>query len=125
VHQLPGPREFRTDEKWPDELGQLFNEGVTCFAAGAFTASSMISRKLLMVCACNEGDTDGKSFASYVNFITHNVLNYPKARDAIDKIRDIGNDANHDVAFVNEGDARLSLQIVYYMLNSIYSLPSS
>jgi len=78
-----------------------------------------------MVCACNEGDTDGKSFASYVNFITHNVLNYPKARDAIDKIRDIGNDANHDVAFVNEGDARLSLQIVYYMLNSIYSLPSS
>jgi len=107
------------------EISRLFEEAVTCFAAGAYTASSMVSRKVLMVCACKEGDTDGKSFVSYVDYITKNVLSYPKARDAIDRIRSIGNDANHDVAFVDESDARLALRTVHYMLILIYSVPLS
>jgi hypothetical protein len=61
----------------------------------------------------------------YVTYITNTVLTFPKAKDSIDKIRDIGNDANHDVAFVAPDDARRAMQIVTYMLNTIYSLPAS
>ena len=60
-----------------------------------------------------------------MDYITDTVLTFPKARDAIKKIKDIGNVANHDIAFVAEADARRAMQIVTYMLSAIYSLPSS
>ena len=85
----------------------------------------MVCRKLLMATACENGDDDGKKFVQYVDYITDKVLTFPKARDAIKKIKDVGNEANHEIAFVAEVDARRSMQIVTYMLNTIYSLPSS
>jgi hypothetical protein len=122
--QHPAPRDFHAGENWPAELAQLYEEGAKSFAAGAYTASSMLSRKILMVCACERGDSDGKKFVEYVDFITQTVLSFAPARTAIDAIRTIGNDANHDVAFVTQDDARRALSIVTYMLNTIYSLPS-
>ena len=125
VLQIPEAREFKSDDGWPPELGQLFDEGAKAFAAGAYTAAAMVVRKVLMVCACQEGATDGEPFAKYVDHITTNVLSYPKAKDAIDKIRTIGNDANHAVRFVTREDAHRALSIVTYMLNAMYSLPSA
>jgi len=85
----------------------------------------MACRKLLMVCACLEGAKDGQAFTYYVDYVTNGVLNFPKAKTAIDKIRGIGNEANHSVAFVSKEDAHAALSIVSYMLNTLYSLPSS
>ena len=53
------------------------------------------------------------------------MLTFPKAKDSIDKIRTIGNEANHTIRFVNREDARRAQSIITYMLNTIYSLPSS
>lgn len=125
VSQLPEAREFQVGERWPPELEQLFEEAAKAYAAGAFTASAMVSRKILMACACHEGDTDGKKFVDYVDYITNKVLTFPKAKDSIDKIRGIGNEANHKVFFVGRDDARRALSIVSYMLATIYSLPSA
>lgn len=125
MSQVPQACELRPDPKWPDDLRRLFEEASRAFTAGACTASAMASRKLLMTCACHEGDTDGKKFVEYVDYITGRVLNFPKARSAIDKIRKIGNEANHEIAFVSREDAKLALEIVSYMLNTIYSLPSA
>jgi hypothetical protein len=125
VQQLPEAREFQIGENWPPDLGQLFEEAAKAYAAGAYTASAMVCRKVLMACACQEGADDGKPFASYVDYITSEVLTYPKAKDAIDKIRHIGNDANHKVQFVPRDHAKRALSIVNYMLNTIYSLPSA
>src|ERR1019366_8042315 len=105
VCQLPEAREFKPGEKWPPELEQLFEESAKAYAAGAFTASAMVSRKILMACACHEGDTDGKPFVAYVDYITNTVLTFPKAKDSIDKIRGIGNEANHKIRFVSRDDA--------------------
>lgn len=83
----------------------------------------MICRKILMVCACHKGAGENKSFASYVDYITTTVLQYPDAVRAINAIRDIGNDANHEVKMVGADDAKRSMKIVTYMLNTIYSFP--
>ncbi len=123
--QFPEYREFQSDEKWPEELRKLFEESAMAFAAGAYTASSMVSRKILMVCACHEGDEEGKKFVQYVDFITDRVLVFPRAKDAIKRIKDIGNDANHEVCFVSREDAERALSIVRYMLTTVYSLPSA
>lgn len=122
--QWPMPKEYSPSKEWPEDLRRLFEEAALAFAGGAHTAVSMVCRKLLMVCACLEGDSDGKSFLNYVDFITKNVLSFPKAKTAIDKIRAIGNDANHDVAFVSAADAMTSLNIVKSLLDAIYKLPA-
>jgi hypothetical protein len=85
----------------------------------------MLCRKALMVCAVAEGAADGAHFVTYVDYIATNILSFPKARSAIDAIRSIGNDANHDVAFVTEADANRSMVIVRYMLDTIYSFPAA
>jgi len=104
---------------------RLFDEAAKAYAAGAYTATAMLCRKILMACACHEGDKDGKAFTDYVTYITGTVLTFPKAKDAIDKIRGIGNEANHNVKFVSRDDAKKAMQIATYMLTTIYSLPSA
>lgn len=123
--QLPIARDFHSGADWPTELSNLYDEAAKAYAAGAYTAATMVCRKILMACACEKGASDGDTFAKYVDFITNNILTYPAARASIDAIRAIGNEANHHVQFVNQADAKRAMKIVTYMLNTIYSLPSS
>lgn len=121
--QVPIARTFHSSSEWPVALATLYDEAAKAHAAGAYTATSMVCRKILMACACDKGDTDGKHFGPYVDYITQQVLTYPAAKSAIDAIRTIGNEANHNVQIVNEPDATRAMKIVTYMLNTIYSLP--
>ena len=123
--QYPEYCEFQPGANWPTDLTTLFEEATKSFSASAYTSTTMVCRKILMVCACHEGAAEGLSFVKYVDYIVDNVLPLPKARDSIDAIRKIGNDANHGVAFVSRDDARRALSIVTYLLNSVYSLPES
>lgn len=125
IAQLPQASEFVAGDKWPPELKALFQEANKAYAAGAFTASAMVSRKVLMACACAHGEEDGKPFGHYVKIITEKILAFPAAKSSIGKIRDIGNDANHHVGFVDRDSAKRALSIISYMLNTIYSLPSA
>lgn len=122
---LPTAREFRSASDWPTDLASLYDEAAKAYAAGANTAAVMVCRKLLMACACNKGEKDDKTFAAYVDYITTSVLTYPDAKNAIDAIRTIGNEANHEVKIVNPADATRAMKIVTYMLNTIYSLPAA
>ncbi len=121
----PASREYVSNPSWPLDLSRLFDEAAGCYSASAFTASAMTSRKVLMACACHEGDKDGETFGHYVDFITKNVLNFERAKASIDAIRKIGNDGNHKIEFVNKEDAKRALNIVQYLLNTIYSLPKA
>lgn len=123
--QLPISRTFVAHDSWPPELAALYEEAAKSYSASAFTAAVMVCRKLLMACACHEGDADGKTFAQYVDFVTGTVLTFPRAKASLDAIRSIGNDANHNVAFVNQADAERAMKIVTYMLDTIYSLPTA
>lgn len=123
--QLPIAREFHAGSDWPTNLSSLYDEAAKAYSAGAYTASTMVCRKLLMACACDKGEADGKPFAAYVDHLTTNVLNYPAAKAAIDAIRLIGNEANHEVKIVNQADATRAMKIVTYMLATIYSLPAA
>lgn len=123
--QIPMTKEFNVGKNWPTTLADLYEEAAKAYSAGAYTATSMVCRKLLMVCACDNGAKEDEKFVAYVNHITTQVLSFPKAKAAIDAIRDIGNEANHDLKFVAPADAKRALEIITYMLNTIYSLPSS
>lgn len=123
--QFPEYARFHAGKNWPAELERLYEEASRSFTAGAYTSTTMVARKILMVCACSEGAAEGLSFVKYVDYILDNVLPLPKAKSSIDSIRTIGNDANHSVAFVSRDDAIRAMSIVTYLLNSVYSLPQS
>lgn len=123
--QAPPGQPMKPGDRWPAEMARLFTESAAAFGAGAFTASAMASRKILMACACREGAKEGGTFKGYVEYITTSVLPFPRAAAAISKIKDIGNDANHDLEFVTHDDAKTALGIVTYLLNTIYSFPTA
>jgi Domain of unknown function (DUF4145) len=123
--QIPVAREFHCGANWPPELARLFDEAAIAYTAGAFTASGMASRKVLMACACQEGDDEGKKFVQYVDYLLDKVIQIPKAKTAIAAIKNIGNDANHKLDFLNQDQAKRSLQIVTYLLTALYSLPAA
>jgi hypothetical protein len=124
IAQFPIARHYHAHPSWPADLATLYDEAAKSYSAGAFTATTMVCRKILMVCASHEGDTTSKNFQGNVEFITNNVLNFPKAKAAIDAIRTIGNEANHEIQFIAEPDAKRAMDIVTYMLNTIYALPA-
>jgi hypothetical protein len=125
IQQHPIAKLYFADAKWPSDLAQLFNEAASALSAGANTAAAMVCRKILMAVACKEGDTDGKGFAEYVDFIVTNVVPIATAKAAIDRIRQIGNEANHNITFVSEPDARRAIEIARYVLNAAYALPAA
>lgn len=122
--QLPVPRTYHASNGWPNDLAALYEEAAKSYSAGAFTASAMLCRKLLMECACHEGDKEGRAFTDYVDFIIEKVLTMPKAKATIEAIRTIGNEANHKVQFVAEPDAKKAMDIATYLLRSVYSIPA-
>src|SRR2546426_484377 len=72
-----------------------------------------------------QGHKDGQSFAHYVDYITANVLTYAKTKASIDQIRQIGNDANHDITFVTQPDAEKAMRIITYLLDTLYAFPQA
>jgi hypothetical protein len=85
----------------------------------------MVCRKILMNAACHEGAEEDLKFYKYVDYIVDNVLMIPRAKESITAIKDIGNEANHEIKFVSQEGAKRSMMIVTYMLNTIYSLPAA
>jgi hypothetical protein len=129
--QMPTARQFHADAAWPDDLKVLYEEAAKSYSAGAFTSSSLMCRKILMSCVCHEQAQNGKevkereTFKYYVDYLTNEVLTFQRAKAAIDKIRDIGNDATHKVQSVSQPDAERSLKIIGYLLTTLYSLPQA
>lgn len=73
-----------------------------------------------MVAAHEQGADEDQSFLDYVNYLADEALTFPQAKTAIDRIRDIGNDANHEVDFVETEEAKEALQITHYLLEALY-----
>jgi len=84
----------------------------------------MLCRKILMVCAVDKGDTDGQSFAHYVDYLSSTILTYPAAKASLDGMKRIANDANHKVSFATEAEGRKAMQTAKYLLDAVYALPT-
>ncbi len=108
----------------PDEVRLLYNEARKCIAADSPTAATMLCRKLLVNVAVTEGAPHGQSFAQYVSYLeTHNCIPR-KGKDWVDKIRKLGNEANHEIQLIDFDDAIKALLFTEMLLRFLYELPS-
>ena len=102
----------------------LYNEARWAAGAGAFTASVMACRKLLMNIAVKEGAKAGLTFAEYVAYLEKGGWFSPRAKPFVEHIKKIGNDANHQIDPKSQVDAEAAIEFVGSLLRHNYEMPS-
>lgn len=121
--QIPGIRLGADLQQVPtDGLKQLYDEARDCSAASAFTACVMACRKILMNLAVREGAKEGLGFVEYVDYLNDNGYVPKKGKDWVDRIRKMGNEANHAIASKNQSDASDILHLVEMLLRFNFEL---
>jgi hypothetical protein len=108
----------------PAELESLYNEARQSASAGAHTAAVLVCRKMLMNIAVAEGAAENQSFVTYVSYLADKGYVPPKGRNWVDYIRQRGNEANHEIALMNETDATSLIHFMEMLLRFIYEMPS-
>jgi hypothetical protein len=121
--QSPGPVVGRDIKHLPLEISNLYEEARKCISVGANTSSVLACRKLLMNVAVQEGAEQDKSFQYYVNYLEANNYLPPKGKDWVDKIRQKGNEATHEIAPMSLQDATELIGFVEMLLRFVYEFP--
>lgn len=136
-HNCGGPTFFDVDESRipaaplgepvkhvPEDLNTLYEEARRCTSSGCYTAAVLLCRKALMNIAVDKGaDSDGKPFAYYVKYLADNHWVPPNGQHWVDHIRKKGNEATHEIALMEEDDARDLLHFVAALLRFIHEFP--
>lgn len=109
----------------PPDVNQAWREVRTAHAVGAYTASEMMCRKILMHLAVDVVKSEaGKNFVQYVNDLDSAHYIAPGLKPVVDRIRERGNIANHELPASTEPDSLTTMAITEHLLVTIYELPS-
>ncbi|KRB73064.1 hypothetical protein ASE01_20015 [Nocardioides sp. Root190] len=100
----PSAKPLRTPAGLPPLDLQIWTEVRTCLGSGAYAATVMLCRKLLFHIAVAhdlpaKNDKDrSPTFYEAVEHLQEQGLVTPKMRPWVDRIKDVGNDANHELS---------------------------
>lgn len=109
----------------PEDVAQAWREARTTHAVAAYTASEMMCRKILMHLAVDvAGSKSGGTFKSYIEDLDKAGHVNPGLRPSIEKVKDRGNAANHDLPASDEADSLVTLKITEHLLRGIYEIPA-
>jgi hypothetical protein len=124
-HQIPGAP-FGTVVAGIDESGieVLYNEARQAHSVSCYTAVVLCCRKLLMHLAVSKGAKEGLSFVKYVDYLDSNHFIPPGARGWVDKIREKGNEANHEIVIMTKPEAEEMISFCEMLLKILYEFPS-
>jgi len=106
------------------EIEKLYNEARGSFSSGAYTASAMCCRKLLMNLAVSKGANENSSFNYYVGYLETNNYLPNGTKDWVDIIRTKGNEATHEIALSSQDEAEEILKFSEMLLRLIYEFPN-
>src|ERR1035437_5059130 len=120
---MPGIPFGDSVEHVPDEVRALYDEARRCTADNAFTAAVLAIRKLLMHIAVNLGARENQSFMEYVQYLADNGYVPPNGKGWVDHIRRKGNEANHEIVLMTQGDAADLVNFTEMLLKFIYEFP--
>jgi len=123
-HSLPGVAFGNEVASVPSEIAVLYKEARVCTSAAAYTASVLLSRKLLMNIAVGLGAEAGKPFISYVEYLATSGYVPPNGKGWVDHIRKKGNEATHEIVIMSEHDAQELISFLEMLLKFIYEFPS-
>lgn len=108
----------------PQELNALYEEARRCTSSNCFTAAVMLSRKILMHIAADQGAQPDLRFQQYVDYLSNQGFIPPNGKHWVDHIRRKGNEANHEIVLMGQDDAKDLLVFVEMLLKFIYEFPN-
>ncbi len=118
--EIPGVLPGKSIQRLPKEIETVYEETRNCIAAGAYTATVMILRKILMNLAVEEGAKEGDSFAHYVDYLCENGFVHRRQHEQAKRIQRLGNDVNHKIESRTKEDALELLNLVQLILINNY-----
>ncbi|MBA3713160.1 MAG: DUF4145 domain-containing protein [Pyrinomonadaceae bacterium] len=121
--QTPGVATGNPLKHLPAIVAEAYDEARKCMSVGAYTAASLLCRKLLMNVAVAEGAKPGEHFIVYVNYLDSSGYIPPKGKPWVDRIRDLGNIATHEIKITNQPDAEQALTFIEMLLSFVYEMP--
>ena len=107
----------------PEAIGNLYDEARACITANAHTGCTMICRVILMHVAADQTGTKPQSYQKAVTALHDNGVIASKMVDWVSHVKDVGNDANHDLDPVSEEEAMRVLLLVETLLSVVYEAP--
>lgn len=122
--QMPGNTPGAAVRSLPDEIATLYDEARKCVSIGAYTASVLLNRKLLMHIAVQQQAEPGKAFAHYVNYLADKGFVPPNGKDWVTHIKSKGNEANHEIILMTRVDAEELIVFMEMLLKFIYEFPA-
>lgn len=121
--QVPAPMLGEEVEHLPKDIEDLYREIRNTTAAAAFTSVVLACRKLLMHIAVDSGAEPGQKFLKYVDYLVDNHYTPPNSKVWVDKIRKLGNDANHEIIIMGSTEASDILKFIEMILRFKYEFP--
>lgn len=121
--QVPKPLPGEDVEHVPDDVKTLYDEARHAFTANAYTASVLALRKLLMHVAVEKGAAPGLKFVEYVEYLDQHKYLGADGKDWVDVIRQVSNEANHEIMILSEQDAEHVLSFAEMLLKLLYEFP--
>ena len=118
----PGQRVGSELKRLPPPVSALWNEARDSMGVRAYTAAAMLARKPLMNLAVHEGASGGLKFIEYVDYLVSNNYVPPKGKQWVNRIRDKGNEANHEIRQVPEAEAIEVIELTELLLRFNYEL---
>ncbi len=124
--QIPMAPPGRPIGNVPPAIAQLYEEARQSAGVGAYTASVLTCRKMLVDLAVDQGDKyeRGKRFFQYVEYLAAKMFAPPQGKDWLDRIKDRGNDATHELGVMGAQDAMLLITFIEMILRLLYEFPA-
>lgn len=122
--QYPGVAYGTEVTHLPEDVERLYDEARNAMSVNAFTAAVMACRKVLMSVAVAEGADAGETFASYVQWLADSGYVPAKGHAWVDRIRQKGNEANHEIPHIERADAEDILSFTEMLLKVNYEMPA-
>ena len=113
----------RTITGLPSDVEGAWWEARVSHAVGAYTASEIMCRKILMHIAVDvAGSAPGQSFVQYVDALDAAGYITTGLKATVDLIRKRGNVANHELPATTQADSNTTLGITEHLLEGIYEI---
>lgn len=121
--QVPQPPLGGRVEGLPDSVGLACQEAREALGVRAPTAAGMMLRKLLMNVAVARGGEVDRGFQYYADYLAEQNLVPPDCQEWVQRVRDKGNEANHEIPQLEQAEAEDLLEFTEMLLRFMYEFP--
>ncbi len=118
---VPPAPHGKTVSHLPKDVETLYEEARRAVVQSPSSAA-YACRKILMHVAVEKGGDPGKRFVEYVTYLQKHHLT-PGTSTWVDEIRQLGNDANHEIELMTSEQAETIVDFTAMLLQIVYEFP--